>query len=254
MKKKKTILIISGHDPSGGAGIIADVETANYFNFHCLSILTCTTIQNTSKVHKINKMPSNYMYKSFMEIIKEFKISAIKIGLIPSLECSKEILKIISDKRLKGVPIIIDPIIKSGSDNELTSEKNIKFMIKNLYSKAELITPNIYEYKVIKNLCNNINKAQSINIIITDYKINKKFITLKLFKKNSLKEKMFQTEKFSGIFHGTGCTLSTAIACNIGMNNNLEKSITISLDYIKNAIKLSNISGKKQSLLNRKLF
>ena len=252
MKKKKIILVLSGHDPSGGAGIVADIETANYFNFHCISILTCTTIQNTEKVYKINEMPNNYIYESFKKIIKEFEINVVKIGLIPSIKCSKEILKIIGDKRLKGVPIIIDPIIKSGSNNFLTTENNIKFMIKNIYSKAELITPNIYEYKIIENLSNNIKKHHFKNIIITNYKINKKSITLKLLKKNNIKVKIFKTRKFNGIFHGTGCTLSTAIACNIAASNNLEISIQKSLDYLVNTIKFSNLSGNKQSLLNRK--
>ena len=252
MKKKKIILILSGHDPSGGAGIVADIETANYFNFHCLSILTCTTIQNTEKVYKINEMPNNYIYESFKKIIKEFEINVIKIGLIPSIKCSKEIVKIISDKRLKGVPLIIDPIIKAGSNNFLTAENNIKFMIKNIYSKADLITPNIYEHQIIKNLSTNNKEKKSKNIIITDYKVSEKLITLKLLKKNNKKIKIFQTKKFNGIFHGTGCTLSTAIACNIGVSKNLEKSIQKSLDYLMNTIKLCNLSGKKQFLLNRK--
>ena len=70
MKKKKIILIIGGHDPTGGAGIVADIETAGHYNFHALSILTCTTIQNTSKVVKVNKMPKNYIYESFKTISK----------------------------------------------------------------------------------------------------------------------------------------------------------------------------------------
>ena len=77
----KIILIIGGHDPTGGAGITADIETANHFNCHPLSILTCTTIQDTSGVIKINNMPKDYIYKCFDKLIKEFKVNAIKINL-----------------------------------------------------------------------------------------------------------------------------------------------------------------------------
>ena len=65
MQKKKIILIIGGHDPTGGAGITADIETANHFNCHPLSILTRTTIQDTSGVTKISNMPKDYIYKCF---------------------------------------------------------------------------------------------------------------------------------------------------------------------------------------------
>ena len=74
MKKKKIILIIGGHDPTGGAGIVADIETAAHFKLHALSILTCTTIQNTSKMIKINQMPKNIYIKVFRKLLKNLKL------------------------------------------------------------------------------------------------------------------------------------------------------------------------------------
>ena len=80
MQKKKIILIIGGHDPTGGAGITADIETANHFNCHPLSILTCTTIQDTAGVTKISNMPKDYIYKCFDKLINEFKVNVITSG------------------------------------------------------------------------------------------------------------------------------------------------------------------------------
>ena len=77
MQKKKVILIIGGHDPTSGAGISADIETANYFNFHSLSILTCSTIQNTSKVIKVNDMPKDYIYNCYKESNRYDKITGL---------------------------------------------------------------------------------------------------------------------------------------------------------------------------------
>ena len=102
MKRKKILLAIGGHDPTGGAGISADIETSAYFNYHVLSILTCTTVQNTGRVQKIYKIPKNYIIESFKEIIKEFKIDVIKIGLLPNIQCSKEVLKILINQKTKN--------------------------------------------------------------------------------------------------------------------------------------------------------
>jgi len=246
--KKKIILIISGHDPTGGAGITADIETANYFNFHSVSILTCSTVQNTQGVVGINKMPENYIYKSFLGIIKEFKIDVIKIGLLPNIKASKEVMRIINHKKIIGVPIIIDPIIKSGRNNKLTTNDNLQFLIKNIYPRADLITPNNYEYGIIeKNIIN------FKNIIITDHEITSKLITLKLKQDSLKKEKKFTVCHINKNFHGTGCTFSTAIACNIAMQHKIEKSVKISLSYIQKTILSSKISGIKQSFLNRGL-
>tara|TARA_B100001564_G_scaffold316185_1_gene291372 strand:+ start:1132 stop:1890 length:759 start_codon:yes stop_codon:yes gene_type:complete len=252
MQKKKIILIIGGHDPTGGAGITADIETANHFNCHPLSILTCTTIQDTSGVTKISNMPKDYIYKCFDKLINEFKVNVIKIGLIPSLTASKEILKILSNKKIKNIPIIIDPIIKSGSGTELVTKNNLNYVIKNIYPKSDLLTPNIYEYNIIKklfNIDNNIN-----NILVTNYSVKNNEIVLNLKTSNFQKEKNFSIKKFKKKFHGTGCTFSTAIACNISKNISIEKSIKISLLYMKESIINSSVNGKKQSFLSRNLL
>ena len=252
MQKKKIILIIGGHDPTGGAGITADIETANHFNCHPLSILTCTTIQDTSGVTKISNMPKDYIYKCFDKLINEFKVNVIKIGLIPSLTASKEILKILSNKKIKNIPIIIDPIIKSGSGTELVTKNNLNYVIKNIYPKSDLLTPNIYEYNIIKKLFNIDNYIN--NILVTNYSVKNNEIVLNLKTSNFQKEKNFSIKKFKKKFHGTGCTFSTAIACNISKNISIEKSIKISLLYMKESIINSSVNGKKQSFLSRNLL
>ena len=252
MRKKKVILIIGGHDPTGGAGITADIETANHFNCHPLSILTCTTIQDTSGVIKINNMPKDYIYKCFDKLIKEFKVNVIKIGLIPSLTASKEISRILNNKKIKNVPVIIDPIIKSGSGTELITKNNLNYVIKNIYPKSTLLTPNIYEYNMIEKLFNSDNNIN--NILVTNYNIKNNKIILNLKITKYQREKIFSIKKFKKKFHGTGCTFSTAIACNISKNISIEKSIKISLSYMKESILNSSIDGKKQSFLSRNLL
>ena len=251
MKKKKVILVIGGHDPTSGAGISADIETSAHFGCHALSLLTCTTIQNTNKIVSVNKMPKNYIINGFRELISEFKINVIKIGLIPNIQASKEILELLNSKKMKNTPIIIDPIIKSGSGTMLTNNNNLKFLIENIYPRASLLTPNLLEFETIENF----KKKDCINkigkIIITNYQIKNNFINLKFIDKKKIIEKNFKIEKYKKTYHGTGCTFATAIACNIAHQNNIEKSIKIALKYIKKTIVLSNINGKKQSFLNR---
>ena len=253
MKKKKIILVIGGHDPTGGAGIVADIETAGHYNFHALSILSCTTIQNTSKMTKVNKMPKNYIYQSFQEIIKEFKIDVIKIGLLPSIQSSKEVFKILNNSKIKGVPIVLDPIIKTGSNIKVTTDNNLKFLAKNIYPKAEIITPNIYEYNIIKNITNNFKEKNIKNILITDYEIKNKHIKLRLKDNIKNQDSYYQINRYGKNYHGTGCTFSTALACSIGLKRTYDESIKIAISYMKDAIKTSSISGKKQLFLNRKL-
>ena len=96
-----------------------------------------------------------------------------------------------------------------------------------------------------------IKKNSINNILITNFNTNKKSITLKLIKNNPEIEKDFIIEKFYKVYHGTGCTFSTAVACNIGLNNDVNRSIQEALKYMKKAITTSSIVGKNQSFLNR---
>ena len=198
-------------------------------------------------------MPKDYIYNCFKEIVKEFKVNVIKIGLLPNINASKEVLKIINDRRMKNIPIIIDPIIKSGANNKLTSKNNLIYLIKNVYPKAKLITPNMYEYNVLKKITNSFKKKNIQNILITNYENKDKLIKLNLKKKYLTEEKIFHIKKINRNFHGTGCTFSTALACNIANNKNIEKSIKISINYMKKITSLPSISGTKQSFLNRGL-
>ena len=157
-------------------------------------------------------------------------------------------MRIINHKKVIGVPIIIDPIIKSGRSNKLTTNDNLQFLIKNIYPRADLITPNNYEYGIIER-----NIINFKNIIITDHEITSKLIILKLKEDSLKKEKKFTVCRINKNFHGTGCTFSTAIACNIAMQHKIEKSVKISLSYIQKTILSSKISGIKQSFLNRGL-
>tara|TARA_B100001778_G_scaffold290602_1_gene260180 strand:+ start:305 stop:1057 length:753 start_codon:yes stop_codon:yes gene_type:complete len=248
MKRKKILLAIGGHDPTGGAGISADIETSAYFNYHIISILTCMTVQNTGRVQKIYKTPKNYITEGFKEIIKEFKIDVIKVGLLPNIQCAKEVLKILNNQKVKNIPVIIDPIINSGSGKKLVTDNNLKFLIKKVYPLGDLLTPNIDEYKKIEKI---IEKDSASNILITNFNTNKKSITLKLIKNNSTIEKSFVIKRFNKVYHGTGCTFSTAIACNIGLKKDIDKSIQTALKYMKKVITSSTIIGKKQSFLNR---
>ena len=95
MNKKKVILSISGHDPSGGAGLQTDILTSNFFNLHCVSSLTCQTVQTTKKLFKLDPTKVKFFKQNIDHIIKSTNLSGIKIGVVPNRDIACEIIKII---------------------------------------------------------------------------------------------------------------------------------------------------------------
>ena len=249
---QKNILIIGGHDPTGGAGISADQEAAYSKKIRFLSILSCLTVQNSSKVSAVHIVPKGYITKCYAQIRREFKINGIKIGLVPSLDAAKEILKIIDKKENQNIPIILDPIFISGNNYKFLKQNVRSFLIKNLIKKVDVITPNLFEYKIIDKELTKQKKIRLKNILITNFKENENFIFLKrLNLSNHNYDKTYKIKNYKKKYHGTGCTFSTKLMCELILTDNFDNSVQISLNYMKKVIKSSKYKGLKQYYLNR---
>ena len=253
MGRKKNILVISGHDPTGGAGIIADTETAIGKKIRVLSILSCITAQNSSKVINVKSVPSGYISKCYELIRSEFKIDGIKIGLLPSVSISKEVQKILSKKENKNIPIIFDPIFNSGSNYKFLSRNTKRYIIENILKKVDLITPNRQEYIEVKKQFNISKSSRLKHILVTNYNIQDKYIYLKLINTKNRMESIYKIKKSRKEFRGTGCTFSTKLTCELINTNNIEMSIKNSLLYMSKLVKISDYKGNSQFYLDRNI-
>tara|TARA_Y100000768_G_scaffold102082_1_gene74581 strand:+ start:1415 stop:2173 length:759 start_codon:yes stop_codon:yes gene_type:complete len=248
---QKNILIIGGHDPTGGAGISADHEAAYSKNIRVLSIISCLTVQNSSKVSAVHSVPKGYITQCYNQIRKEFKINGIKIGLIPSLNTAKEIFKIINKKENKNIPIVLDPILTSGSKYKFLKKNIQNFLMRYLIKNVDVITPNLSEYKIIKEELSKKQNYRLGNILITNYKENENFIFIKNINSKNNTEKIYKVKRYKKNYHGTGCTFSTKLLCELTLSKNFEESVQVSLNFMKKVIKSSKYKGIKQYFLNR---
>ena len=255
-KDIKNILLIGGLDPTGGAGVQADIEVSNKFKCNAFVVITCLTSQNTKNIYMVQNAKKGLVYDSIEKVSKEFKIDIIKIGLVPTISIAKEIFRAIKKNKLKKCPIVLDPIIMSGSGKKLTTENTIKFIIKNLLPVATIITPNKDEYfkykkiaKKYKILDGEIDSIANY-ILITDFLDEKNKIKSRLIKKGK-KITDYTSTKKNKSYHGTGCTLSTSIACNIINKKSIKGAVNISLKYVSKCIKHSYQRGKSQTLTYR---
>ena len=218
-----------------------------------MSILSCITAQNSSKVINVKSVPSGYISKCYELIRSEFKIDGIKIGLLPSISISKEVQKILSKKENKNIPIVFDPIFNSGSNYKFLSRNTKKYIIENILKKVDLITPNRQEFIELKEQFN-INKSSRLkHILVTNYDIQNKYIYLKLINTKNRLELIYKIKKSRKEFRGTGCTFSTKLTCELINTNNIETSIKRSLLYMSKLVKISDYKGDSQFYLDRNI-
>lgn len=258
----KNVLSIAGSDCSAGAGIQADLKTFVANGVYGMTVITSLTAQNTKEVRMVEDVSIEMLKNQIEAIFNVIKVSAIKIGMVDS----KENGEIIYDELLKykARNIVLDPVMIATSGNSLIREETKKFLVNELFKIADIITPNLDETKeIVKIILNNenienidsIEKMKNYGKVIADF--TKKWVLIKgghlsnsavdiLMNKDEIY--ILEGEKISSNnTHGTGCSLSSAIASNLAkdysMLDSVKKAKNFVLYSIKNSIDFGEIAG-----------
>ena len=247
----KKVLTIAGSDCSGGAGIQADIKTIISHKMYAMSVVTALTAQNTTGVFSILESSPKFVSEQMDAVFTDIFPDSVKIGMVSSSEIIKTIAKKIEQYKPKN--IVVDPVMVSTSKCKLLSDDSVKSIIDYLFPIATIITPNIYEAEI---LCGFLIKNEN-DMIKSAYEISKSFKRAILIKGGHLEDSSndllyqngnsywFKSPRISNSnTHGTGCTLSSAIACNLADNLSIEESVNNAKNYINKCLKAMLDLGK----------
>ncbi len=253
----KTVLTIAGSDCSGGAGIQADIKTITAHGLYAMSAITALTAQNTTGVYGIMESSADFLKNQLDCIFSDIYPDAIKIGMVSS----KELINVIAEKlkEEKANNVVVDPVMVATSGSKLLADDAIDVLINNLIPLATIITPNIPEAEVLSNI-----KINSSDDMIKAAKIiSKKYKGAILIKGghelNTANDLLFKDGEYEWFYgerinnpntHGTGCTLSSAIASNLAKGYTLSESVKNAKEYISGALKANLNLGKGSGPLN----
>ena len=258
MRPKSKILIIAGSDSSGGAGIQADIKTVTSLGSYAMTAITAITAQNTTGVKSIFPIKPNEIGKQIIFTCKDIKPDAIKIGMLHSKSAIKSVISSIDKIKVKKV--ILDPVMVTKSGTKLINNQAIQILKNKLVNKVTLITPNIPEAEIltktkIKNIEDMIYAANILlifgaqNVLVKGGHLKTKIIQNVFLNKKEIK--IFKNKKITTKnTHGTGCTLSTAIATFFSCGKPLKKSCELGIKYVNNSIASKLNYGKGQGPIN----
>ena len=258
MKPKSKILIIAGSDSSGGAGIQADIKTVTSLGSYAMTAITAVTAQNTTGVNSIVSIDPKEIYKQIVFTCKDIKPDAIKIGMLHSSSVIKAV--ILALKKIKVSKIVLDPVMVAKGGARLINDSAIYILKTRLVKKTFLITPNIPEAEVLTKIkinnsedmikaANIILKLGAKNVLIKGGHLKSKFMQDILVNKKTIK--IFKNKKFlTKNTHGTGCTLSSAIATFLSCGKLLNKSCELGIKYVNEAIGSNLNLGKGHGPIN----
>ena len=138
-----TCMVFAGHDPVGGAGIQADIETLSSMGVHATSIVTALTVQDTTNVYEVAATETGLLIHQSRTLLDDIRPAAIKIGLIPDVATAEAVHTLLTD--LPGIPVVLDPVYRAGGGHSLHTRQTRDALRSLLFPLATVITPNIQE-------------------------------------------------------------------------------------------------------------
>ena len=263
-------LTIAGLDPSGGAGIIADIKTFSAFGCFAAAAVASVTFQNTTGVFGAVHQAADSVRKQIEPVLDDYVVAAVKTGMLPTREVIETVAAIIAERNLTN--IVVDPVVRSTSGFDLIDDFALDALIEKLFPLADLITPNIPEAariaKMLINSPQDIQKAAAIihemgarNVLIkgghaVNAECGMRNAESSIAKANEYLFIGNDLTIFEGEFiettatHGTGCTLAAAIAANLALGKTLTVAVKIAKDFVTEAIRTAPHLGKGNSPIN----
>ncbi len=246
-----TALTIAGSDSSGGAGIQADIKTMTVHGVYAMSAITALTAQNTTGVSGIYEVSPEFLAKQLDSIFTDIPPHAVKVGMVSSAELVQVIAQKLREYGAKK--IVVDPVMVSTSGSRLISEDAVETLGRELFPIADLLTPNIPETEVLTGM--SIRTPEEMEQAARQ--IGERFDCAVLCKGghqvNSANDFLWQKSGDCWFYgeriqnpntHGTGCTLSSAIASNLAKGLTLEEAVKRAKQYLSGALSTMLDLGK----------
>ena len=246
LKSYPKVLTIAGSDSGGGAGIQADLKTISALGCYGTTAITAVTVQNTLGVSNIHPVPVDIVKEQIESVLSDIGTDAVKIGMLHSANIIKTV-KSVLQRYVPGI-IVLDPVMVAASGDKLIEDNTIEVMIKELFPLATVITPNLDEAAIIAGIpiktpedmiraAKKILSYGSRSVLVKGGHLpGEKLFDIFLTNKDSGPLIMENKKIQSHNIHGTGCTLSSAIASLLAKGESLEQAIKKGIVYVHTAI------------------
>lgn len=251
---RPVVLSIAGTDPSSGAGLQADLLTGAALGVHVCTALTAWTIQDSHGVQRVQALDAADTRAQIDALLADFPVAVIKIGLIGSLVMAKMLAELLATRR--DLPVVLDPIWRAGGGQELAAAALYDFLRDVLLPLARIATPNLPEALQLSGADSMDAAARdwpSEWLLISDGHGSTGELDNRLYQRGKLFAR-YPQKRLPGEFHGTGCTLSTAIAASLAQGKSMPAAVGTALAFTHAAVERAYRLGSGQSFLERGAF
>jgi phosphomethylpyrimidine kinase len=240
-----SVLTIAGFDSSGGAGIQADIKTISALGCFATSVLTALPVQNTTGVKSIHSIPDTVVEEQLRAVLDDIFPNAIKIGMVHSCELVSTIVRVL--KNYPKASLVFDPVMVATSGHKLIEDKTILSIIEQLFPLADIITPNLDEAAVLAQMQiktvddmyvagEKIKRLGCNSLLLKGGHLDLEQLTSLYFSSDGQVHEYHSKKYDTNNTHGSGCTLSSAIASYIAQGKSFSEAVMLAHDYVQQAI------------------
>ena len=246
-------LTIAGVDPSGGAGVLADVRTFAAFGCFPTAVITSLTFQNTTGVIGALHQTAEVIRAQTLPLVADFQIAGAKTGMLPNSEVIDEVARLFAELTLPAP--VVDPVMQATSGDSLIDDEAVETLIKKLFPLACLVTPNIPEAERLTGLeirdvntmmeaASRIRALGAPAVLVKGGHLAGSSEAIDVLNHEGLVITLKREMSHLGPVHGSGCTLSAAIAARLAQGSTLADSVASAKDYVTGLIRESPVLGR----------
>ncbi len=250
----KNILVIGGHDPSGGAGIQADIEAIAANGCHAVTVISALTVQDTCNVFQMIPVKASVLRRQLDVLLDDMPVAAVKIGLIGNAENARLIAHRL--RMMPEVPVIVDPVLAAGGGSELATDALLQFYRNELLTLTTVFTPNLPEAQRLSEKSDVDSCALALldkgvkNVLITGGHEQGEAVINRLYDASG-KVSEWEWPSIDGEFHGSGCTLASAVAAFVAQKIPLKLALRLAQAYTCDTLDKASKLGKGQLIPQR---
>lgn len=260
MTDQKICMTIAGLDPSGGAGVIADIKTFAAFGCFGTAAISSLTFQNTTGVFGAVHQDADCVRRQAEAVFDDFELGAVKTGMLPTREVIEAVANLMRERQIAN--LVVDPVVRSTSGFDLIDDEALRSLVDFLFPLSLVVTPNTQEAERISGITIRSQKdiENAAQVIMSMKAANVLMKGGHLIDAGKARDYLYQTGKDVQIFeadhiettstHGTGCTLAAAITANLALGKDLSEAVAAAKKFVNEAIRTAPGFGRGHSPIN----
>ncbi|PVZ15670.1 hydroxymethylpyrimidine/phosphomethylpyrimidine kinase [Pseudomonas sp. URIL14HWK12:I9] len=252
---RPVVLCLSGHDPSGGAGLQADIEALLAQGCHAAPAVTALTVQDTVNVSDFRVLDREWVLAQANAVLADSPVAAIKLGMLGSLAMVDTVVEILQAN--PGIPVVCDPVLRAGGGGRLGKDEVGYAIREKLLPLATIATPNLPEARILAELpegsadeCAERLLPVCQHLLITGGHGEENEIHNRLYGREGLQHTSM-CQRLPGSYHGSGCTLASALAGRLALGEALASAVSSALDYTWRTLRDAERLGRGQYVPRR---